>query len=676
MAKKIVCDYLSQLNFKGTKDRRVDFDPEKTVISGRNKSGKSTIADALFWLLSGKDRFMRTDTGRGSFQVKTVDADGEVIPHLDHSVEGGFTVTDTETGEVIQYKLRRTLVEEWSKAKGDTEPTLKGNTTHYYVDDVECKAGEYNDLVRSLIPEQLMGIISNPEMFFKLDWQRQREILVDMAGNVSLREAAAGDGELEALADKLENQLHGRGVDDYRAHLASQRKMVKKDLDSIQPTINGIESATPEMPDVDYLKEVRAQSEEAIKAIDEEIAGQRSANEALYKEVQTARQQVTLAQAKVDTIRTNAKAEAQRVGGEWDARLAAIDADEKRARAEHTAQTQNAAYYREKAEQQRKRLADLRTEWKAEQGRPAPKTEPTGVFVCPLYKKQGMTLECQHPALVEDERETIAAAVEHFNQQRAEAMRRIEEEASRTESNIQKMEQQAQEAERAAAEAKKALDAIPSRRATLGPRPTAAEPAELAPALEALKEAEGVLAKAKESQPSQNATAELTQGRADMVHNLEVVAAELAKVDQIKANRAKVAELDKRGRELGQQLDGIDREDDAAARLLKAQMNMVEERVNGRFHGVQFRLFERQINGTEVPTCTATIGGVKPSSANDAGVINAGVEVIKAISEHYGVYAPVFVDRAESVDDVVGTENQQILLVVRRGQELKVEAAR
>ena len=69
MAKKIVCDYLSQLNFKGTKDRRVDFDPEKTVISGRNKSGKSTIADALFWLLSGKDRFMRTDTGRGSFQV-------------------------------------------------------------------------------------------------------------------------------------------------------------------------------------------------------------------------------------------------------------------------------------------------------------------------------------------------------------------------------------------------------------------------------------------------------------------------------------------------------------------------------------------------------------------------------------------------------------------------------
>ena len=236
MAKKITVDYLSGVNFKGIRSRRVDFDPEKTVVSGRNKSGKSTIADELFWLLSGKDRYMRPDTGRGSFQLKTVDEAGEVIPHLEHSVEGQLTVTETETGEVIVYKLRRTLVEEWSKAKGDGEAVLKGNTTHYFIDDVECKAGEYNDLVRSIIPEFLLGIISNPENFFKMEWQKQREILVDMAGGVSLTEAAGEDAGMLELAAMLEAKA-GRTVEAYRQHLASQRKMVKAELDTIQPTI-------------------------------------------------------------------------------------------------------------------------------------------------------------------------------------------------------------------------------------------------------------------------------------------------------------------------------------------------------------------------------------------------------------------------------------------------------
>ena len=44
--------------------------------------------------------------------------------------------------------------------------------------------------------------------------------------------------------------------------------------------------------------------------------------------------------------------------------------------------------------------------------------------------------------------------------------------------------------------------------------------------------------------------------------------------------------------------------------------------------------------------------------------INAGLEIIEALSEHWGISMPVFVDNAESVTHLLDTTMQTIRLVV------------
>lgn len=89
---------------------------------------------------------------------------------------------------------------------------------------------------------------------------------------------------------------------------------------------------------------------------------------------------------------------------------------------------------------------------------------------------------------------------------------------------------------------------------------------------------------------------------------------------------------------------------------------------------VNFKLFEIQKNGEINEICEATVDGVPFSTdLNNAARINAGLEIINTLSKHYQVVAPIFVDNAESVNQIADTEAQQIALVVSRDKALTIE---
>ena len=70
---------LTLLNFKGVRSLSIDFS-DVTNIDGDNGTGKTTIADAYFWLLFGKDSCDKKD-----FNIKTLDKNNKVIERLDHN---------------------------------------------------------------------------------------------------------------------------------------------------------------------------------------------------------------------------------------------------------------------------------------------------------------------------------------------------------------------------------------------------------------------------------------------------------------------------------------------------------------------------------------------------------------------------------------------------------------
>lgn len=56
-------------------------------------------------------------------------------------------------------------------------------------------------------------------------------------------------------------------------------------------------------------------------------------------------------------------------------------------------------------------------------------------------------------------------------------------------------------------------------------------------------------------------------------------------------------------------------------------------------------------------------------SLNNGARINAGLDVIKALSHHYGVSVPLFIDNAESVTTLLPVDAQVIRLVVSEGEK-------
>jgi len=73
-------------NFKGIERFDLVIDGEDVTIRGDNATGKTTLADAISWLLFGKD-----STGRADFEIKTLKATGDAIHNLEHEVEAEIT---------------------------------------------------------------------------------------------------------------------------------------------------------------------------------------------------------------------------------------------------------------------------------------------------------------------------------------------------------------------------------------------------------------------------------------------------------------------------------------------------------------------------------------------------------------------------------------------------------
>jgi len=103
-------------NFKGVKNFTFRPDGKNATISGRNGTGKTTVADACSWLLFDKDSL-----GNKQFSLKTLDGTGGELHNLEHEVTGIFQL---DNGARIE--LQKTTTEKWTKKRGSASPEFTG----------------------------------------------------------------------------------------------------------------------------------------------------------------------------------------------------------------------------------------------------------------------------------------------------------------------------------------------------------------------------------------------------------------------------------------------------------------------------------------------------------------------------------------------------------------------
>ena len=271
---------LSLINFKGVRSLNIGFSDAETLVAGDNGTGKTTVFDSFLWLLFGKDSTGRSDS---NFNIKTLDADGKPILHLEHSVTGVLSVD----GKTVT--LQRCYVENWVKPRGTTEESLKNHATEFYLNGVKLATKkEYDSEVAAIIPEDVFRMITNPFYFTSMKPEAQKEILLDMVGTLTDQDVAQTKPEyLELLA-----QLSGRSIAQYAKEVAAKKKACKDELSVIPSQIETARKLMPEEEDWVAIDSEIENKNARIQQIEEQIADKSKLNEQEYQRKASIQKQI------------------------------------------------------------------------------------------------------------------------------------------------------------------------------------------------------------------------------------------------------------------------------------------------------------------------------------------------------------------------------------------------
>jgi chromosome segregation ATPase len=142
--------------------------------------------------------------------------------------------------------------------------------------------------------------------------------------------------------------------------------------------------------------------------------------------------------------------------------------------------------------------------------------------------------------------------------------------------------------------------------------------------------------------------------------------------EQIEVLEKRIDELKNEESTQSQELAELERIEFTLNDFDKGKMELTEESINGLFEIVKFKMYNKQLNDGESQTCETMLDGVPYSDVNTAGKINAGIDIINALSKYYGVSAPIFIDNKESINTPLKSVSQVVYLSVGLEESLTI----
>lgn len=644
--------------FMGVNAFELDLGGADATVRGTNGVGKTTLATAFSWLLTGKD-----SRGQADFEVKTLDpASGEALHNLEHAVEA---VLDVD-GELVT--LRRAYAEVWTKKRGAAREEFTGHETRFWIDGVPCGTKrEFDDRVDELLPAAAWRELTNPDAWHAQHWQKRRQDLIDICGDVSDADVIAAHPE---LAD-LPGILGKRTPDEHKKVVEARRREINAEL-----------------------KQLPARVDEVARQLEELPADDAAALEALLAAARSERDEAAAELARVKAGGGDAAAERRRLA-EVETALTDLDLKGQREHARKLAEAEHARDAAQRELEDAQHRHDRLLAQAEEHDRDAAALEPKLQALRDEWTRlKARTFEAVHvedacpacgQALPPERVEAAhARALEEFNARKARDL-----EANKQAGAALAQRQKALRAEAALARTRAESQAngiaqLQGKVANLQAKVDAARAAPVADAAAtpeyARLAAERDELKARiqglaQADPAAIAAVQERLVAADAeVARLQRQVALLAERERAEARRAELLE---RETTLAQEFEDLERQLHLIESFVRAKSALLTTRINSRFAMTEFRLFEEQINGGLADACVALVRGVPYGAGlNRAARINSGLDVITVLQEHHGVHLPVFVDECESVVELLAMPTQVVRLVVdERHAELTVELA-
>lgn len=638
--KKLILKQIRLLNFKGAADVTIDFKDGMTSIYGMNGTGKTTVFDAFTWLLFGKD-----SKDRKKFDLKTYDSKGKIIPQIPHEVSAILILNGQEIN------LCRRFTEKWVKPKGQAEKRFEGNEEERLYNDVPCNLKEWNEKIGAICSEESFKFITSPTYFTSQHPDTQRAMLFRMAGDISDEDIAKGNKDFE----KLLKDLTGKTMDEYKKEIRAKKARIKAEYEGIPERIDERKRDIPQVEDWDALEKSIKSDQEQIAEIDalitDKVKAANAANDERLKVVNQLNEIKIKKNDRISAIRLEA------MKGYNDDMAKQREIMDKIRNAESMRKSLNAQMDADNQELGRlkKQREDLLGKYNEIKHRQIHFDEND--FICPTCKRRFEIdeIEAKQDEMKKNFNEKNAKDLEVNISQGKSIKQQIELTEKRISDNQAKIDEMVKTIETIKA------DPLFSKELT--------QP-DINPIIEADKEYQDLIVKEKDLQSIVDAPvtktddSELIAQKKALSEDIDTLKSRLSKKDLIEKNEARIKELENQYKNQTEEYAALEGIEFTIQQFGKAKVDAVESRINGLFSMVRFKMFDLQVNGDEVETCEATVNGVPYSVLNDARRINAGIDIINAICRNEGMTAPIFIDNAESVNQIIPSDSQIIRLVV------------
>lgn len=643
--------------FYGKNTLDTDFSM-KTVLSGQNEVGKSTVKRIILDVLNCHDENDREITG--------------IRPHDENGVE----IDDVDIVRAVTFEIdgKAKTLKKVTRQKRNKKGEITGSVTDYSINDVPYKMADYNQYINDNMAELVvLPFCLNAMTLLNKSQAEQRlalasyfgthtdEEICDMFPQFAELKPMFDDGDVDQLKKVCRGKLNGTGG-------RNDSKGLIKERDEISTRIDTIHS-TNEYTDLAELELQKKTYEPQLKEIEDKLSDYNKILEGKQK----ATEDIMNLKFELSDMERKANADNQKKRMELQAQLDDFNASIRKTESMIGAKKANIKNFEGTVRIYTENLAKVRADWKKAK---ALSFDESSVN-CPMCGQR----------LPED---TIESLRTDFSDKKLKKLKEIEDKGNSLLSDSKELKQVIEDKKKEIADLEAELKELTEKRDTVADefeRDSIAKELGMVPTdidMTSNSEYQALKAKIEEKEKAladENDTSELIRKlKNERNELLRQVSSVDAKIELGVANNKRIddsiADLEDKRKDLNQEIADWERKLDLLKEFTRKKNELLQADVNKYLDFAAAKLFRPLLNGDTEECCDFVYNGeAYARNLNHGARMLTEVDICRAFQKVASVNFPIIIDDTESVDDwrIPQIDNQLIMLKHTQDKELVIE---
>lgn len=635
--------------FYGKNTLDADFSM-KTVLSGQNEVGKSTVKRIILDVLNCHDENDREITG--------------IRPHDENGVE----IDDVDIVRAVTFEIdgkRKTLKKVTRQGRNKDGEVCSGHTD-YYVNDVTYKMVEYSEFINDNIADlKILPFCLNAMTLLLKSPTNQRIALstffgthknpeiCDMFPQFTELKPMFDDGDVDQLKKVCRGKLNGTGGRNGSKGLVKERDEISTRIDTIH--------STNEYTDLAELELQKKTYEPQLKEIEDKLSDYNK----ILESKQKATEDIMNLKFELSDMERKANAENQKKRMELQLQIDDFNASIHKGESIIRAKKANIEDFEGSVRFCTENLAKVRADWRKTKALSFDESS----INCPMC---GQRLP----------KDTIESLRTDFSDKKLKKLKELEDKGNSLSSDSKEFKQAIEDKKKEIADLGAELKELTIRRDAvemeLGMVPTDIDMTSNSEyqALKAtIEEKEKALADENDTseliRKLKNERNELLRQASSVDTKIELGVANNKRIDD------SIADLEDKRKDLNQEIADWERKLDLLKEFTRKKNELLQADVNKYLDFATAKLFRPLLNGDTEECCDFIYNGeAYARNLNHGARMLTEVDICRAFQKVANVNFPIIIDDTESVDDwrIPQIDNQLILLKHTQDKELVIEA--